>query len=612
MRCSSVVLRPVPGRFQARIRPDPPTVRKHDIAGPRDEGAVGGFARELVAQWPPRRGTRLKDNVEAVLRRPGKILDHPTVTSVLTAFKRTMPAQGGTWHVAMHIFGATARPTQQMFGALMSVLAKAKQWEVSLRALDRIRENKLQRNNFHFSSAVQACNGTSEWRVSLKLLRKARAETLDVNAVFMSGCITACQRGAAGEAAVRIFSEFKAPDTVVYNATLAACARGALFDDSLRLFNQLKADPKCVADAFSYSSVIEACGQSSNAEKAIELMEEAVRSIRLTAPVFASAIGACQRSSDSFSALRAVQLMKSCGVPFDAVTGVVAASACERACDTTNALAVLDEVLKSGCPVSVELLNVGISACQKGALVSKAAELLHSMPAHKVSPTVVSYSAVISACAESPDPKAGFDYLRAMLRAGIEPDPVAYNAALAVCDELGDWGGAQQLFREMDAQGVERSGMTYGTMITCAGKADREEAVRLLLEDVITHGVSLTDAVLTRAVGRLAVVSEELLGLVRRWGRLRRGDMCELVAISTVGDGRVAAAGREMLEAGFEPSPRALRSILDAAVAVGDRELVSSFTSLMEKRGVYSKEYVKLRTLPLTPQKPRPEYRSEP
>ena len=159
------------------------------------------------------------------------------------------------------------------------------------------------------------------------------------------------------------------PTAFSFESVLAACGRAAQWEPGLEVLREMDGLGFACKSLHSYSSLISACGKDGQCEKALEVLE-------------------------SLKATRTEELRLTDGTfCYNAAIG-----ACSRAKLWAKALDLLDDMVASGpSPNHVSFSSV-ITACGKAGEMARALELLASMERdHHMKPDAVCYAAAISA-----------------------------------------------------------------------------------------------------------------------------------------------------------------------------------------------------------------------
>lgn len=334
----------------------------------------------------------------------------------------------------------------------------------------------------NYRLAILACRHGGQWEQAVGLLReiqKGGSSAMCDGTHLINDVIHACGKYARSLQVTSLVpgvdSRF---DTASFEAALPAC------EQAVGLLREMQADDNPFApNAYSYNSVIRACGNAGQWEQAICLLREMEAKDSLTPPnagTYQRVMRACRKGhqwEQAVGLLRELQKEES-PVPPNTSLFNSAIMACAKQTQFGHAAYLLSEVLEGGHPVVAE---VSLPACEQ------AVGLLREMQGSSVSLNTVSYNAVIIACGNAGQWERAVDLLEEMQEEGssVSADTSTFNEVLSACRKSGQWEKAVGLLREMqaDPRYAPPNVLTYIGAILAFGSNGRwREAVALLDE----------------------------------------------------------------------------------------------------------------------------------
>jgi len=319
------------------------------------------------------------------------------------------------------------------------------------------------------------------------------------------------------------------------------------------------------ARARTCTAAVSACGQGTQWERALVLLEES----------------ASQRLVPSV------------------VRHSAAISACEKGLQAGFALRLLAEMPRLQIAPSVISYNAAISALEKRGRWVQALDLLERMWWEgRARPDAVSFSAVVSACGRSGQWESGVALLADMVGLRVVPNVITYSALISACDKGGAWARALLLLSDMHASRVQPNFVSLHAAISaCLPKGRWRSALQLLTVmrqcGVRVNVVGCSAAIQACESAMATVHAAHLLGTLGRTAR--RASHCGDTGGGGNGSGRVnraehrfhAVVAMSELHARGMGTGRVTHSCLAwAAVAVLRRSyapMVSIFRALLRK-----------------------------
>jgi len=284
-----------------------------------------------------------------------------------------------------------------------------------------------------------------------------------------------------------------------YTTIISAWTRVRRPDRALALFDRMRSEKSPTADGANHSLS---------------------SSIEPTLITFNAAIAACAKASNADRALELLDEVRAAGMEPDAYTYNATISACakggrwELALELFSTMRDLERI-----EPDVFTYAAALTACDRGGLGERAVELLREMQRghSKCRPDAAVYALAMSACAKRdatwPAALALFDEMRlppqltssrrtprtaagdaeeeedvvVVTVGGVEPDGAAYGAVVAACDRGALWERASACVHEMRARGFRPHATTYAHAVSACAKARRFDDAKRLFDESRTE-----------------------------------------------------------------------------------------------------------------------------
>eukprot|EP00638_Chattonella_subsalsa_P000339 CAMPEP_0117756924 /NCGR_PEP_ID=MMETSP0947-20121206/14398_1 /TAXON_ID=44440 /ORGANISM="Chattonella subsalsa, Strain CCMP2191" /LENGTH=939 /DNA_ID=CAMNT_0005576665 /DNA_START=451 /DNA_END=3270 /DNA_ORIENTATION=+ len=265
-------------------------------------------------------------------------------------------------------------------------------------------EEGVDRNEFHFSSAISACARGSQAQECLKLLHKMEEMSL-------------------------------VPSVSTYNLILRELLNTKDWTQVLLLFYQIKhrLEPGSKEYRIAFTYALRACEHSKGTQTATDLYRELK-----------------DQDPEALKGLPAVVYFRTLA----------------KAQQYSLAYDQLDIALEALEYVNLALVNYAIIVCAKNEDGEKALEILEQViPKADITPDIFTYSAAVDACAKAGNAVAAKNVFNIAREQGHKPSVMMVNSMLHCYHQRGEWEDAMCVFNEMKQSPVKPDLITYSTMM---------------------------------------------------------------------------------------------------------------------------------------------------
>jgi len=220
------------------------------------------------------KGGRWQDAL-ALLERMDKLGVQPnlqTYSAAISACERTGQAKPALGLLErMQREGLT--PDVILYSAAMSACGKAGQWQSAERLFGQMVAAGVSPDVVAYSTLINAFTLGGEWARALDVFQEMEKADVRPNLIAYSAAISACDKAGEWRRALGLLERMKAeglkPDAVAYNFVLAALSRAGRLEAVLDLLQEVKAVGRPKLGASTYCTVVKACGDNGEWEKAL-------------------------------------------------------------------------------------------------------------------------------------------------------------------------------------------------------------------------------------------------------------------------------------------------------------------------------------------------------
>ena len=214
----------------------------------------------------------------------------------------------------------TAQPTMEMYNLVINSLCKErKYWRKSIHLLDQIPCGDTDKILKMHNTIISTCSTMKDAKSALQLLKSLKSQdNIHPDVISYNSVMNACIKAPHfSKQALKTFDEMLmdgvvSPDVITYTCAIRACTQTKSIKRALSLF-QVAKDKGLPLDVHIYTAIINACSKSGKyySRKAIDLFYEMEHDyIQPNAFTYSVVIGACGNSHQWELALQLFDEMK--------------------------------------------------------------------------------------------------------------------------------------------------------------------------------------------------------------------------------------------------------------------------------------------------------------
>lgn len=446
-------------------------------------------------------------------------------------------------------------PDRMTWNAVMTVCARAGQWQQALSIFDRM---DTRPDIFTFNSALQALRFHSSWQMALNLFRRLPEHALQPDMVSFNTlmAITAEQQP---NLAIELLGE-------MYDASVPRSERSYFvlmastsqhWERALTLFDHCKQEG-IAPTTHLYGAAIQACSVGRQWHHAVELVREMKgAALPLNNEVCAAAINSCVVPFDSgqddvwLEALRLFQDLTATTDP-DGVTYIALLSAFAGCSRWEEALLLHRQTEHSeSLEDRLRCTNCVVTACARGIAWPIALQVFDETPR----PSLVTNNAVLSAFAEGSQWRLALQVLQELPRQKLSPTEVTLNTVLYALCRGSHHVAAQRLLGNMPSYSLTADLYSYTTVMSACTSVSCWEMTCDLLCTMISKKIGPDIYSINNIIGALANTPKwkEALHMFSNMQNFRMAP--DFVTHSVIIAGRLQAAaqeGQQMLPGSME------------------------------------------------------------
>ncbi|KAL6054268.1 hypothetical protein QOT17_017463 [Balamuthia mandrillaris] len=403
-----------------------------------------------------------------------------------------------------------------MWNAMMQACTQCGDGQEALQLFQEMEEAGVPADPFTFSIVLKACGMMKDVetgkRVHRELLRCGSLSLFEANAL-----ITMYGKCGKMEEARAVFQGMKERDVVTWNTMIAAATQSGHGQEALQLFQEMR-QAGVAADAFTFPSVLKACGMVEDLEmgkrvhaevlrrglqgnivlcNALISMYSTCRRMEEARAVFQgmkkrdvvtwnTMIAAATQSGHGQEALQLFQEMRQAGVAADAFTFPSVLKACGMVEDLEMGKRVHAEVLRRGLQGNIVLCNALISMYSTCRSMEEARAVFQGMKKRDV----MTWNTMIAAATQSGHGQEALQLFQEMQQAGVATDAITFAAVLKACGMMEDVEMGKRVHAEMLRRG-SLSTPEANALITMYGTCGRMEEAHAVFQgmkerDVVT------------------------------------------------------------------------------------------------------------------------------
>lgn len=493
--------------------------------------AIAGRWREGVALFSRMRGAGLRPNVcsysayLACLRAGGQWQRALLVLDEMTG-SETGSGGGGDVRIT---------PDLGCYAVVISTLGEAGRWELALKLLRFLqKEGAAGVTAWAAEQAVSGGARAAAWNVE-RLKAEARGGHAAIwsspaagpNLVCYNAALAACARAREGAAALDLLEEMENRgifDTTSFNSAMLACRGGGQWQKATAILDRMmnrgvvrrardeegagggegasgSRDARLRTtvprpDAYSFASVITACGDMGKADIAVDLLRKMQRTgVEPNVVVFNAVIRAVSRGingpASGVSQRRDEPTVREgtsgAGDGVEYAEGAaprdrgVEGTAGSRGQSWVRAYDLLVEMREIGLAPEVKSYNTVLAVCQRAEAWKGALEVLEEMKRGRAKqpvesspyrntadnvdvsswtelipprPNLTSFNTAMGACGKAGQWQEALRLLEELSDFGLSPDAISYNTAAAACARAQKWNQAQEVIDRGREAGV--------------------------------------------------------------------------------------------------------------------------------------------------------------
>lgn len=162
-----------------------------------------------------------------------------------------------------------------------------------------------------------------------------------------------------------------------------------------------------------------------------------------------------------------------------------------------ESVALIDEAIASGLEVTVHNFSPLLKICGSDV---RACEIFRRMEFVGLLPNVISYTTAIKSCEQRGDYQSALSLLELMKAHLIPPNERTFCCVISTASRGLAGNLAYNVLREMLRSGCQPNELCYGSTLTACARSDMWEQVELLLDEMPSVGLGLSESVLMSVI----------------------------------------------------------------------------------------------------------------
>lgn len=336
--------------------------------------------------------------------------------------------------------------------------------------------------------------------------------------------------------AFQLFDEYKQihkPDQIIFNCLLDACINSSNFEKARQILDEIKREcPENQCDEITYNTLIKGCCKSKQLTEAIGFFEEMkagkIKPNRIT---YNSLIDTCVKTNKMNIAWRFYdEMLRSEIIPDNftysiLINGIKSNNTNKE--ELTKTINLLEKLEKMGDQFQPDeiLYNSLIDACVKFNEINKALCLFEEMKKKSIEPSAITYGILIKAFGKMNDLVKAFKIFEQIKMNNLKINDVTYGCLLDACVKNNRIDLALVLFEKIKQDNITLNTILYTTLIKGFSKASKlEEALQIFkimkqnpqtYPNIITYNCILDACVKSRAFDQALSLFEEMKGILK-------------------------------------------------------------------------------------------------
>ncbi|CAN0896877.1 Pentatricopeptide repeat-containing protein At1g03540 [Linum grandiflorum] len=394
----------------------------------------------------------------------------------------------------------------------------------SIRLFLEMVEFGVEPNAFTLSAVVKACSDLGDLILGSTFHSIVIVRGFESNNVISSALIDMYGRNSGVDDARQLFDELSEPDAICWTSVISAFTRNDMYSEALSFFNSMQRKHGFGLDAFTFGTILTACGNLGRTKQGKELHAKVVTSGFHDNVVVQSSLvdmyGKCNpledsqrvfdrmstKNSVSWSALlggycqngdlkSVIRIFREMGQDDMYSFGTVL-----RACAGLTAIKQGKEVhcqyVRRGSWRDIIVESALVDLYAKCGCVDFAYRVFKQMPVRNL----ITWNTMISGFAQNGRMKDAIALFNGMITKGVKPDYITFIGVLFACSHSGLVDEGKKHFESMMSEYGIRPGIEhYNCMIDLLGRAGLIEEAETLLENADCRDDSSLWAVLLGA-----------------------------------------------------------------------------------------------------------------
>jgi len=248
--------------------------------------------------------------------------------------------------------------------AAISALRRKQYWSEAVAALDNAQRLGLQPNPFTYGAVISCLDRARQWEQALHvLLFQVLGASIEASVILYNSAISACDKGEHWEYSTALLHDLRwrglKPDVITWNTLTSASGKREHWKCVLNLLAEMQ-NGAVQPDAVTSVAAVSACEKTRQWEQALIMLRwSQAASLEPGANTFHAAIAACEKGESWEHALAALAHMEARSLKPDPIAYGTVTSICERCRAIGPSIRLAMDIAYGGQPRS----GAGSSAC---------------------------------------------------------------------------------------------------------------------------------------------------------------------------------------------------------------------------------------------------------
>lgn len=295
------------------------------------------------------------------------------------------------------------------------------------------------------------------------------------------------------------------PDATLLNSLLSACARAAAIkplaaaalDKAFTVYDEMEHEnSRLICDAYTYASLIKACVNAGEPERALSLYDSMAhpqreRPVERTPTVYTAALHACAMQKPTADLAKALEIwrdVREARIQPDAMLYATLMDVAGRAGESEVADRVMFEMERDGVTPTPEVFSTLAGIAAKAGDVTRVEDLLDEMTDRGTVPSLSTFNALIAAAARAGDCEAADDAAARLTAAGLTRDAKSYEGLVYAAAMGGEPQVAWKYYEQAIHDEVEVTLPVFNALIIASGRAGELRRAFHAVDEMRHHG----------------------------------------------------------------------------------------------------------------------------